>query len=54
MEENEHRIAELTEQMSSPEIAADYQKVEEICAQIEFLKNQNDEYGEEWLLLSEE
>ena len=34
--------------------AADYQKVEEICGQIEQLKNQNESFGEEWLELLEE
>ena len=54
IEENEQTIEELTEKMSSPEVAADYQQVEEICAKIEELKNQNEEFGEEWLLLSED
>ena len=39
MEENEQTIAQLTEQMGDPQIASDYQKVEEICQQIEQLKN---------------
>lgn len=54
VEENEQKIEELTAQMSDPQIAADYQKMEEICAQIEQLKMQNEEYGEEWLLLLED
>lgn len=54
IEENEQTIADLTEQMSLPDVAADYQKVEEICTQIEQLKNQNEEFGEEWLLLAED
>lgn len=54
IEENEQTILELTAKMSEPEVAADYQQVEEICAKIEELKNQNEEFGEEWLLLSED
>ena len=55
IESNEQLIEQLTEQMSDPQIAADYQKVEEICGQIEQLKNQNESFGEEWLeLLGEE
>lgn len=54
MESNEQLIEQLTEQMSDPQIAADYQKVEEICGQIEQLKNQNESFGEEWLELVEE
>ena len=49
IESNEQLIEQLTEQMSDPQIAADYQKVEEICGQIEQLKNQNESFGEEWL-----
>ena len=54
MEENEQTITQLTEQMSDPQIASDYQKVEEICQQIEQLKNESEAFGEEWLELSEE
>ena len=54
MEENEQTIAQLTEQMGDPQIASDYQKVEEICQQIEQLKNESEGFGEEWLELSEE
>ena len=53
-EENEALIEELSTQMAQPDIAADYQKVDEICKQIEELKNQNEAYSEEWLLLCEE
>ena len=34
IESNEQLIEQLTEQMSDPQIAADYQKVEEICGQM--------------------
>lgn len=54
MEENEQTIAQLTEQMGDPQIASDYQKVEEICQQIEQLKNESEAFGEEWLELSAE
>ena len=54
IEENEALIEELTAKMSDPAIAADYQQVEEICQKIDELKNQNEEFGEEWLLLSED
>lgn len=54
MEENEQTIAQLTKQMGDPQIASDYQKVEEICQQIEQLKNESEAFGEEWLELSEE
>ena len=54
IESNEQLIEQLTEQMSDPQIAADYQKVEEICGQIEQLKNQNESFSEEWLELLEE
>ena len=53
-EENEAKIEELSAQMAQPEIAADYQQVEEICRQIEELKQQNEAYSEEWLELCEE
>ena len=54
IESNEQLIEQLTEQMSDPQIAADYQKMEEICGQIEQLKNQNESFGEEWLELQKE
>ena len=53
IESNEQLIEQLTEQMSDPQIAADYQKVEEICGQIEQLKTKRS-FGEEWLELLEE
>lgn len=54
MEQNEAKTEELTTFMAQPEIAADYQKVEEICAEIQALKEQNEAYTEEWLELGEE
>jgi len=54
IEEGELQIEELSAQMAQPDIAADYQKVDEICQQIENIKGQNEAYSEEWLLLLEE
>ncbi len=53
-EENESLVEELTAQMALPDVASDYQKVEEICQKIEELKKQNEAYSEEWLLLCED
>ena len=54
IEEGETRIEELSAQMAEPDIAADYQKVDEICKMIEEIKGQNEAYSEEWLELCEE
>lgn len=54
IEEGETLIQDLTAQMGQPEIAADYQKVEEICQTIDATKAQNEAYSEEWLSLCEE
>ncbi len=54
IEEGETRIEELSAQMAEPDIAADYQKVDEICKTIEEIKSQNEAYSEEWLELCEE
>ena len=52
--DGEAEIEELSTQMAQPDIAADYQKVDEICQKIEAIKSQNEAYSEEWLLLCDE
>lgn len=52
--DGESEIEALSAQMAEPDIAADYQKVDEICQKIEAIKSQNEEYSEEWLLLCDE
>lgn len=54
MEENDEKAEALALQMANPEIAADYQRVEEICAEIQELKNQSEDYTEEWIELGDE
>lgn len=54
IEEGETYIEELSTQMAQPDIAADYQKVEEICHKIEEQKKQNEQYSDEWLTLCEQ
>lgn len=54
IEEGENEIESLSVQMAQPDIAADYQKVDDICKQIEEIKAKNEAYSEEWLELCEE
>ncbi len=51
IDQGEEKIRQLTAEMAQPEIAADYQKVEAICQEIEAIKDANEAYTEEWLLL---
>lgn len=53
MAEAEEEIASLQEEIGSPEIASDYALLAEKCDRLEQVKQQNEEYMEEWLLLSE-
>ena len=54
MEQAEAEIAEKTAQMSDPQVAADYQQVQQLCEEIEQLRAQNEAYLEEWMQLGEE
>ena len=40
--------------MSDPQVAADYQQVQQLCEEIEQLRAQNEAYLEEWMQLGEE
>ncbi len=45
----ENEIAALEEDICNPEIAADYQKMAEVCAELESKKNQLNEAMEKWM-----
>ena len=44
----------VQEEMVSPEVTADYQLMNQKCAEFEELKRLSSEYSDEWLMLSEE
>ena len=48
IEDNEARIAEINELLSSEEVASDYKKVQELSLESEELTNLNASYYEEW------
>lgn len=54
IDENEQQIAALTEELSQPEIASDYEAAMKITDEITALKSRNDELFETWSSLSEE
>ncbi len=54
IEECDEREKTLTEEMASPEVSSDYALLSEKCAELEKLKNDRDNYTEEWLMLCEE
>lgn len=54
IEESDRRISELTEQMSLPEIAADYEQLTAVCADLEAEKEHHDTLFAEWISLSDE
>lgn len=51
---NEDKIVELKAELANPEYATDYVKLSDIQGQITELENQNEEYMDEWALLSSE
>lgn len=44
----------LQEEMTSPEVCADYQLMQKKCSEFEELKNRSSELSDEWLILSED
>ncbi len=54
IERMEGEMAVLQEEMASPEVCADYQLMNEKCAEFERLKNLSAEYSDEWIMLCEE
>ena len=54
IEDAESLIAELEISIASPEVSADYEKLNEQCLQIEKLKNDLDLYMERWAEISEQ
>lgn len=54
IEETEGAIQEGEKQMALPEVAGDYQKLQEVCGRLEELRSQLEEYTEEWMALGEE
>ncbi len=51
IEENESRIAEINELLSSEEVSTDYMKVQNLSLEIEELSSTNASYYEEWEIL---
>lgn len=51
IEENESRIAEINDLLSSEEVSTDYMKVQNLSLEIEELSNTNASYYEEWEIL---
>ena len=54
MEQQETSIRELEALIADPAAAADYQKLEEACRELERLHAENDAAMEQWLTLTEE
>lgn len=54
IERMEGEMSALQEEMASPEVCADYQLMNEKCAEFERLKNLSAEYSDEWIMLCEE
>ncbi len=54
IEELEVKMAQVQEEMVSPEVTGDYQLMNEKCAEYESLKQQSSDYSYEWLELCEE
>ena len=54
IEKGESEIAVLSARLEDPAVYSDYVKVSEIQLSLEKLQLQQDEYSEEWLILSEE
>ena len=50
--ESEEKLNELNALLSSPEVASDFEKVNEVCGQIEELRQKNEAYMEEWIELN--
>ena len=51
MQECENQIADLNEQIASPEVYSDYQKLTEIQTEIDGIKEKQAAYEEEWTTL---
>ena len=54
IENDEEQIAVLEEEIASPEVTKDYEKLNAKCAELEALRTQLDENMEEWATLSDE
>ncbi len=54
IEELEIKMAQVQEEMISPEVTGDYQLMSKKCAEFEALKQQSSDYSDEWLELCEE
>ena len=48
------RLAQIEKEMADPEICADYEKMAALCAEMEELKNRQNDLMDEWAELSEE
>ena len=54
MEQLDLEIWHLEQEIADPDTAADYEKLQTLCARLEEAKLENDVAGEEWLLLQED
>ncbi len=54
IEQTEQSISDNEKLMSDPQVAGDYQKLQEVCNMLEEQRAQLDSYTEEWMLLGEE
>lgn len=50
---SEAELTELNDLLSSPEIVSDFEKVNDLCTQIEELRLKNEAYMEEWMELND-
>ena len=48
------RLAEIEQEMADPETCADYEKMSALCAEMEELKNRQNDLMDEWAELSED
>ena len=51
MQECQNEIAEVDRQIASPEVYSDYQKLTELQAESDAVRQKSDEYEEEWTTL---
>ena len=50
----DERLAQIEQEMAEPETCADYEKMSALCAEMEELKNRQNDLMDEWAELSEE
>lgn len=50
---HEKRISELESQLADENVQSDYEKLEELCAELEHVKNELDKSMEEWLCVTD-